>query len=150
MMLSPLSPKQLDNGLQIFGRLLENTPGAGRAFRRIAETRFLCPNMTADLFARHDQAVALARLLGMATVGESPAQSFSWDGSAVRTQTETAVLLHEIAHWQIAPPERCRLTDFGLGAGPETRLKVLADAACCVDDETREWEEDLASLLGIL
>ena len=150
MMLSTLSLNQLDDGLQTFDRLLEGAPNARRAFVRIARTRCLCPDMTADLFAGHDQAVVLARTLGIATADESPAHSFSWDGQAVRTKTETAVLLHEIAHWQIAPPERRPIPDFGLGAGPETGLNEQANAACCVDDETREQEEDLASLLGIL
>ncbi|CAK0740276.1 hypothetical protein WCLP8_1120001 [uncultured Gammaproteobacteria bacterium] len=42
------------------------------------------------------------------------------------------------------------LPDFGLGAGPETGEKTVAEAARCVSDEDREEEESLTSLLGIL
>ena len=59
-------------------------------------------------------------------------------------------MIHEVAHWLIVPPERRDLLDFGLGAGPETGRIEEADAERCVDDATKEWEELLASLLGIL
>ena len=88
--------------------------------------------------------------LGIKTLNEAPGDAFSWDGSVILTRTEAAVLLHEIAHWQIAPRHRRCLPDFGLGAGPETGRFSEAGAACCVDDPKRETEEDLASLLGIL
>ena len=40
--------------------------------------------------------------------------------------------------------------ELGLGAGPETGRAAEADAAACVDVATKEDEENLASLLGIL
>jgi hypothetical protein len=55
-----------------------------------------------------------------------------------------------VAHYQIAAPTRRFLPDFGLGAGPETGLTDIADAARAADAQTRESEEAMASLLGIL
>jgi hypothetical protein len=68
----------------------------------------------------------------------------------IRSRSETSVVFHEIAHWQIASLSRRGLYDFGLGAGPETGRVAEADAAACADDATKEEEENLASLLGIL
>lgn len=150
MMLSSLSPERVGAMLAAIDRALAPRPEAQRAFSSIAATQRLCPGLQADLFAGKDQAVDLARRFGMATLDDAPKNAFSWDGAAVRTQTETAVLLHEIAHWLIAPPERRCLPDFGLGAGPETGRVAEADAARCVDDATKETEENVASLLGIL
>ena len=150
MMLSPIAPEQLSERLHVLSRGFEGAPLAQLSFKHIAATWCFCPDLKADLFAHHGKAVALAQDLGMATIDEPPAQSFSWDGQAVRTRTETAVLLHEIAHWQIAPPTRRNLPDFGLGAGPETGRVAEANSVRCVDDRVREKEENLASLLGIL
>jgi hypothetical protein len=80
----------------------------------------------------------------------SPALDFSWDGNSLRTGTEAYVLIHEVAHFQIAPPSRRHLIDFGLGAGPETGDREAADRAAAADEATREDEEAMASLLGIL
>lgn len=150
MMLSPVPAEQLDTMFNVLDRALAPWPGAQSAFQRIADTRILNPGFTHDLYMGHNKAVDLARQLGMSTCDEAPCQSFSWDGHAVRIQTETAVLLHEIAHWQIAPAHRHVLPDFGLGAGPDTGRTADANAACCVDNATKEEEESLASLLGIL
>jgi hypothetical protein len=69
----------------------------------------------------------------------------------LRSATEAYVLLHEVAHFQIAPPARRRLIDFGLGAGPETGNRTAAEcAATIVFGLEREREEAMASLLGIL
>ncbi|MGB8841127.1 MAG: hypothetical protein WCC64_08630, partial [Aliidongia sp.] len=57
---------------------------------------------------------------------------------------------HEVAHYQLASPERRDLPDFGLGAGPETGRIATADAALRLDGLAREYEEQMASLLGIL
>lgn len=149
-MLSTLSPDDLTAMLSTLEHSLRPWPEAQRVFCRIADTRRLCPDMTYDLYAGHEDAIALAHRLGIPVADETPQASFSWDGQAVRTKTETAVLLHEIAHWQIAPEDRRTLPDFGLGAGPETGRVAEADAARCVDDATKEEEENLASLLGIL
>ncbi len=80
----------------------------------------------------------------------SPALDFSWNGEVLRNGTEAYVLLHEVAHYQIAEPARRRMIDFGLGAGPETGDREAADAAACLFGIAREREEAMASLLGIL
>lgn len=150
MMLTALDPHRLDDILETMDHALARFEQAQAAFRRIAATREHASTLQADLYKGHQQAVALAVRLGISVLEADPADGFSWDGQAVSTRTETAVFLHEIAHWQIVSPERRSVPDFGLGAGPETGLKETADAACCVNDETKEVEENLASLLGIL
>ncbi len=88
--------------------------------------------------------------MGIVTLDEDPAVAFSWDGYIIRTRSETSVVFHEIAHWQIAPPARRALYDFGLGAGPESGRIAEANDVCRVDFAIQEEEENLASLLGIL
>ncbi len=95
-------------------------------------------------------ACALAASLGMGLLPGSPALDFSWNGHALRSETEAYVVLHEIAHFQIAASHRRRLIDFGLGAGPETSNRAAANAAATVFGLAREAEEAAASLLGIL
>ncbi len=150
MILTPLEAEQLPAILDVFDAGLAAHTAARAVFRRIAATKQFCPGFKADLHAGRQKAVALALRLGIAVCDEEPAQSFSWDGRVIRTRSETSVVFHEIAHWQIAPPERRGLYDFGLGAGPESGRIVEANAAACVDDATKEHEENLASLLGIL
>ena len=129
---------------------LQGWPGAQSTFRKIAASLKSAPSLKADLMAGHADVVALCDQLGLSITDSRPEEGFSWNGRAVAIQTETAVLLHEISHWQICPPARRCLPDFGLGAGPETGLKAEANAALSVDATTQEREEDLASLLGVL
>jgi hypothetical protein len=86
----------------------------------------------------------------MPIVDQAPAAGFSWDGKAVAIQTEPSVLIHEVAHYQLCPPGRRALPDFGLGAGPESGRSAEADAVRVVDFAAREREEAMASLLGIM
>ncbi len=148
MILTPIDPLVLPGVLRAFDRELFGPARA--AFRRIADTLRLAPNLLADLHAGRAKAIRLAIRLGIATIDEEPAAAFSWDGHAIRTRSETSVVFHEIAHWQLTPPARRVRPDFGLGAGPETGRMQDADAAACVDGATKESEENLASLLGIL
>ena len=150
MILTPIDPARLPDMLAVFAAALPATGPARATFARIAATQEFCPGLKADLWAGQAKAVALARRLGIPTRDEDPAQSFSFDGQAIRTRSETSVVFHEIAHWQIAGGARRALADFGLGAGPETGRAAEADAAACVDVATKEDEENLASLLGIL
>ena len=150
MILTPLDPDRLPLALDIFAASLAGNALAHEVFARIAATRRLCPDLTADLHAGRAKAIALAVRFGIATIDEEPAAAFSWDGRVIRTRSETSVVFHEIAHWQVAPPERRGLPDFGLGAGPETGRVAEANAAACTDIATKEEEENLASLLGIL
>ncbi|TAL00695.1 MAG: hypothetical protein EPO08_12925 [Rhodospirillaceae bacterium] len=150
MILTPIDPKRLPLALDTFAASLGTDVLAREVFARIAATRRLCPDLTADLHAGRGKAVGLAARLGIATIDEDPAVAFSWDGGVIRTRSETSVVFHEVAHWQIAPLARRGLPDFGLGAGPETGRIAEANAAACTDDATKEEEENLASLLGIL
>ncbi len=150
MILTPIRADDARGILDVFDSALREGSRERMAFRRIAATRELCPDFSADLFAGRSKAVALANAIGIPTIDEDPAVSFSWDGYAIRTGSETSVIFHEIAHWQIAPTIRRSIYDFGLGAGPETGRIDDANAAACVDAATREDEENLASLLGIL
>ncbi len=150
MILTPINPQALPQILDTYDAGLAGYPMARAVFRRIADTRRRCPDLKADLAAGRAKAVALAAKFGIPTIEEEPSAAFSWDGYAIRTRSETSVVFHEIAHWQIAPAERRSIYDFGLGAGPETGRAPAANAAVCVDQQTQEHEETLASLLGIL
>jgi hypothetical protein len=148
MILTPIDPIRLPQALATFAGYLDGL--AATVFARIAATGRLCPDLKADLQAGRHKAVALAERLGIPTRDEDPAVAYSWDGQVIRTRSETSVVFHEIAHWQIAPLARRGLPDFGVGAGPETGRIVEANAAMCVDAATMEEEENLSSLLGIL
>ena len=150
MILTPLEPQALPQILAVFGAGLRDHALAQAAFRRIADTRRFCPDFNADLHAGRAKAIALAQHMGIGTCDEDPADAYSWDGQVIRTRSETSVVFHEVAHWQIAPASRRPLYDFGLGAGPETGRIAEANAVACVDTATKEDEENLASLLGIL
>lgn len=150
MILTPVDPALLPHIFTVFARALHDDVFALTVFQRIAATADLCPGLVADLHAGRGKAVDLARRFGIPTIDEDPAAAFSWDGVAIRTRSETSVVFHEVAHWQIAPAERRALPDFGVGAGPESGRIDEANAVICVDAATREEEENLSSLLGIL
>jgi hypothetical protein len=150
MILTPIDPNRLPQILEQFDRGLAAYPEARAVFRRIAATQSFVTGEVADLHRGRGKAIALAHALGIPIIDEDPARAFSWDGRAIRTRSETSVVFHEIAHWQLAPPGRRAIYDFGLGAGPETGRIAEADAAACVDHAVKEDEENLASLLGIL
>ncbi len=150
MILTPLDPAELPRILDIFDAGLADHADARAVFRRIAATHIFCPGFKADLNAGRAKAIALAARMGIPMLDEDPALAFSWDGRVIRSRSETSVVFHEIAHWQIATPAMRALYDFGLGAGPETGRIIEANAAACADAAMREEEENLASLLGIL
>lgn len=122
---------------------------ARQVFDRIAATLELVPQGY-DTPEHRAQAVELCHRFGIETIDEAPQDAYSYDGRAIRTRSEAYVLIHEVAHWLVAPPERRGLKDFGLGAGPETGRIDEANAVLSVDQETQIEEEALASLLGIL
>lgn len=116
---------------------------------RIAATRDLIAHGV-DTPAHRAAAVDLARAFGIGVIDEAPQEAFSYDGAAIRTRSEAYVLIHEVAHWLVAPPARRSLIDFGLGAGPESGRVDEANSAIAVGKEEQIREEALASLLGIL
>jgi len=147
MILTPIDLEALDDVLARYALALPRGGVERVVFQRIAASRTA---IGGDDAAWHRAAVAFADAFGMAPIDEAPQQAFSWDGSSVRTRSEPAVLLHEVAHFQLASPARRKLVDFGLGAGPETGRPDAADAQLSVPPMAREVEEQQASLLGIL
>jgi hypothetical protein len=144
--LTVLAPERLRDALDAFARGIANDALASSAFARIRSSA----DRPADERMLLDAALTLARRFAIPLIDEEPAQAFSWDGRSLRTRSEACVVFHEIAHWQLAPPDRRTLKDFGLGTGPETGRKEEADRDRVVDEETRIDEECAASLLGIL
>lgn len=129
--------------------LAAEAPWARPAFAFVMDSAALIP-LGVDTPEHREQAVRLAHDFGIETLDEAPQQAFSWDGRFLRTRSEASVIVHEVTHFLVSPPERRGLLDFGLGAGPESGRVEEANAALCTDFVTREQEETLASLLGIL
>jgi hypothetical protein len=147
MILTPIPATLLPEALRAAGDALAGAARIG--FERIAATR--SERAPAPLLARHRrQALDLARAFGMGVIPGAPADGFHWDGTALRAESEPYVLLHEVAHFQLAHPGRRRLPEFGLGPGPDTLRRGEAEAAQSVFGLEREAEEAAASLLGIL
>ena len=148
MILTPIPGDRLDQALDRFAARLSD-PEAVAALARIRAT---APDRAEGATAeRHrQQALACARKAGMAVHPEGRPCRFNWDGAALNGATEAYVILHEVAHFVLASPERRRLVDFGLGPGPDTTDRATAEAAVAVDAAAGETEEAEASLLGIL
>jgi hypothetical protein len=149
MILTPIEPDRLPALLQRFGLALGE--GAAReVFRRIARAADAARASGPMADAHHRDALALATRIGITVRPGSPRLDFSWDGKALRGDTEAYVLLHEVAHFQLAAPLRRQAIDFGLGPGPETGDRAKAAAATSLFHLAAEREEAMASLLGIL
>jgi hypothetical protein len=95
-------------------------------------------------------ALSFARGFGIAIHPEGTACRFNWDGSALNGATEAYVILHEVAHFALAPAERRGLVEFGLGPGPDTLDRDAAERAAVLSPLAREGDEAAASLLGIV
>jgi hypothetical protein len=148
VILTAIAPDRLPAVIEQFAAFLDAPSRV--VFRRIADPR---RTERADPIAaeqHHAQACALAASFGMALLPGGPKLDFAWNGHALRCETEAYVLLHEIAHFQLASPERRGVIDFGLGAGPETGEPEAAERAATVFGIARETEEAMASLLGVL
>lgn len=150
MMLTPIPKAQLPGLLAAFARALVPQPLAARIFGRVGATLALVEgeDFSLSTLPRHRaQALALAARFG---IRESPDTALTWDGRSIKPGMEPSLIAHEIAHLQVATPERRGLADFGLGAGPESLEGGPADAQQKLFGIEREWEEAQASLLGIL
>ena len=138
----------IDPVLRQYDAGLESAPMAARqVWHRIAASRHAIGGDTARW---HRDAVALCEAFAMTPRDREPQISLSWTGSEVAALTEPAVLIHEVAHFQLASPSRRFLPDFGLGAGPESGDIALAESARRLDEPEREIEEQRTSLLGII
>ena len=148
MILTPIPDDRLDEALDRFAARLSD-PEAVAAFARIRATA--TDRAEGAAAERHrQQALAFARKAGMAVHPEGAPCRFNWDGAALNGATEAYVILHEVAHFVLAPPTRRRLVDFGLGPGPDTTDRAAAEVAVAVAAAEGEAEEAEASLLGIL
>ena len=148
MILTPIPPVQLDAALARFATRL-TLPAAHAAFARIRATS---PQRAAGSDAERHRfvALALARRHGMPIHRPGTQPGFNWDGAALDGDTEAYVILHEVAHFVLAPPARRILPDFGLGPGPDTIARAAAQRAVALSFAEREIDEAAASLLGIL
>ncbi len=141
MILTPIPREQLGDALDRFAA------GLGDRFARavFSRIRATSPDRAAGAEARRHrrEAVSLARAFGMAIHPEG--MQCSLNGA-----TEAYVILHEVAHFALASPERRRLIDFGLGPGPDTLDRDAAESAAVLSLPAREGDEAAASLLGIV
>src|SRR5205085_4415024 len=96
------------------------------------------------------EALDFARRRGVPVHPPDARPAFNWDGTALDGATEAYVILHEVAHFALAPAERRCLIDFGLGPGPDTRDRAAAERAVALALLDRDAEEAEASLLGIV
>ena len=148
MILTPIPNGCLTETLDRFAARLADD----RATSAFARIRATSPERAAGGAAeRHRrQALRFARRFAIDIHPEGTRCAFNWDGKALDGATEAYVILHEIAHFVLAPPERRGLIDFGLGPGPDTRDRDGAERAAIVTLLDREEDEAAASLLGIL
>ncbi len=148
MILTPIPRDSLAEALDRFAAGLGD-PLARRMFRRIRATS---PDRAAEPEAESHRQAALAVALdfGIAVHPAGVRCHFNWDGAALNGATEAYVILHEIAHFVLAPPERRGLVDFGLGPGPDTIDRDRAERAAILPALARDEDEAAASLLGVL
>jgi hypothetical protein len=148
LILTPIPREQLADALDQFAAQLDDAD-ARAAFARIRATS---PDRAEGIEAeRHRrEALKLACRLGVPVHPPGTNSAFNWDGTALASDTEAYVILHEIAHFLLASPERRRLVDFGLGPGPDTSDRGAAERAAVLPIGDREADEAMASLLGIL
>ena len=148
MILSPIPREQLGDALDRF------TAGLGDPFARavFSRIRATSPDRAAGAEARQHrrEALWLAHAFGMAIHPEGMQCSYNWDGVALNGATEAYVILHEVAHFALAPPARRGLVEFGLGPGPDTVDRDAAQRAAVLSPPARDEDEAAASLLGIV
>ena len=138
-----------DRGLYQLKKNISENKEAYFFFRKVIEINSKEFDINSYKHNRLDDAILLAHKLGIKTCMIAPSSYFSWDGRVMAVDTDTSVVLHDIAHWQLASPSRRRLPDFGLGASPETGYTRVANKMKCIDNNLIELEECCASLLGI-
>lgn len=153
MILTPVELSAVPRLIDDFAAALEGRRVALAVLARIKGSLAAVDGADISLSQRedhHTQAVELLHRFGLGVLDHAPEDGVTWDGAAVAVRMEPSVIIHEVAHYQLAPAERRHLVDFGLGAGPESGDKPLAER-----DRRRfgidcDREEALASLLGVL
>ena len=148
MILTPIPRERLEAALDRFAAELTGAE-AKAAFALIRATS---PDRAegSDAERHRKEAVAWAHERGVPVHPDGTVCGFNWDGEALDPGTEAYVILHEVAHFLLAPPERRRLPDFGLGPGPDTRDREAAQLAQTLTLAESEADEAAASLIGIL
>src|SRR5206468_10646942 len=123
---------------RFLGRLSD--PFARAVFRQIRATS---PDRAGGAAAERHRLAALgvARAFGVPIHPEGTRRLFNWDGMALSPASEAYVILHEIAHFALAPPARRELIEFGLGPGPDTLDHVAAECAATSSPPVREADE---------
>jgi len=148
MILTPIPREELGGTLDRFMAGLSDWLSR-TVFRQIRATSL--DRATGAEAERHRLAAfQFARTFGMAIHPDGSRCRFNWDGVALSGATEAYVILHEVAHFALAPPERRGLVEFGLGAGPDTLDRETAERAAVLPPLEREADEAAASLLGIV
>jgi hypothetical protein len=148
MILTPIPRGELADALGRFAASLHD-PLASSVFAQIGATS---PDRATEPEAEKHRLAALAWAgsLGMTVHPPGVECRFNWDGAALNGATEAYVILHEVAHFVLAPPQRRCLIDFGLGPGPDTIDRAAATHAATLLPLAREEDEAAASLLGIV
>ena len=153
MILTPVDLSAVPRLLDEFAGALANEPTALAVLARIRDSLAAVDGPDISLSQRADHhagAVELLRRFGLGILDEDPRDGLTWDGRRVATRMEPSVIVHEVAHYQVATADRRRLADFGLGAGPESGDKARGEAHRRVFGVDCDREEALASLLGVL
>jgi hypothetical protein len=153
MILTPVDLAAVPRLFDDFAAALAGQQGALAVLARIRESLAAVDGPDIALSQREDhhaQAVALLHRFGLGMLDQAPEDGVTWDGQAVAIRMEPSVIIHEVAHYQLAGPERRHLVDFGLGAGPESGDKALCEGERRVFGVDCDREEAHASLLGVL
>ena len=103
MQLTTIPDHVLPDALATVASYLAPESRTAKVLARIAATRDLIA-LGVDTPSHRDAAVDLARAFGIGVIDEEPQAAFSYDGHAIRTRSEAYVLIHEVAHWLVAPP----------------------------------------------
>jgi hypothetical protein len=153
MILTPLDLDSLPAALDEFAAALAEHSLARRVLRRVADSLAAVDGPGIALSQRadhHAQALALLERFGLGRLDADPRDGVTWDGARVAVRMEPSVVIHEVAHYQLAPPSRRHLVDFGLGAGPESGDRTRGEGDRALFGVDCDREEALASLLGVL
>ena len=149
MILTPIADHRLEATLDAFAASLVDRT-ARDVFQRLARPADATRARGETAVNNYAQSIDLITKFCIMLLPGAPQSGVSWDGTALRSAVEAYMLLHEVAHYQLAAPERRSQVDFGLGPGPETGDRRRAARAQSVFGLAREREEAMASLLGIL
>lgn len=153
MILTPVELSAVPRLIDDFAAALAGETVELAVLARIKDSLAAVDGPDISLSQREDhrlQAVDLLRRFGMGALDHAPEDGVTWDGKAVAVRMEPSVIIHEVAHYQLAPAHRRGLVDFGVGAGPESGDKQAAERDRRVFGTDCDREEALASLLGVL